>query len=191
MYKRQGLDELLEPKVDWREPLREFIRATCATKDTSTWRKPNRRFLHMDIVMPTLQGQSIKELVLAVDASGSMLGKPLQVVMSEMKGLAEQLSINKVHIVYWDGEVEAHEEYDATSFKDWQSNTKPVGGGGTTPECIPKYLHKHGINPDAVVVLTDGEVCGWGEWSCPVLWAIYNPRNRITSPVGKTIHIED
>jgi predicted metal-dependent peptidase len=186
-----GLDELLQAKVDWREQLREFVRATCADKEVSTWRRPNRRFLHMDIIMPTMQGQSIKELVLAVDASGSMMGMPLTKVMSEVKGLAEQLSINKVHIIYWDGEVEAHEQYDAQSFKDWQSNTKPVGGGGTTPPCIPKYLRENIITPDAVVVLTDGEVCGWGEWDCPVLWAIYNTGNKIIAPVGKTIHLED
>ena len=186
-----GIDELLQPKVDWREQLREFVRDTCTDKEVSTWRRPNRRFLHQGIIMPTMQGQSIKELVLAVDASGSMLGKPLQVVMSEMKGLAEQLSINKVHILYWDGDVEAHETYDAQSFKDWHSNTKPTGGGGTTPECIPQYLRKNTITPDAVVVLTDGMVAGWGEWSCPVLWAIYNPHSRITAPVGKTIHIEE
>jgi predicted metal-dependent peptidase len=189
--KALGLDELLQAKVDWREQLREFVRATCADKEVSTWRRPNRRFLHMDIIMPTMQGQSIKELVLAVDASGSMMGMPLTKVMSEVKGLAEQLSINKVHIIYWDGEVEAHEQYDAQSFKDWQSNTKPVGGGGTTPACIPKYLRESTITPDAVVVLTDGEVCGWGEWDCPVLWAIYNPRNKIIAPVGKTIQLED
>ena len=186
-----GLDELLESKVDWREQLQEFVRATCTTKDISTWRKPNRRYLHMDIIMPTMQGQSIKELVFAVDASGSMLGKPMQVVLSEVQGLAEQLNINKVHLIYWDGEVEVHEEYDAQSFKGWKNSTKPTGGGGTTPACIPAYLRKGAITPDAVVVLTDGEVCGWGEWDCPVLWAIYNPRNKITAPVGKTIHIED
>jgi len=186
-----ALGELLKPKVDWREQLREFIRATCADKTTSTWRRPNRRYLHMDILMPTLIGESMKELVLAVDASGSMMGEPLTKVMSEVKGLAEQLSINKVHILYWDGEVEAHEEYDAQGLKDWQTTKKPMGGGGTTPQCIPAYLSRKDIKPDAVVVLTDGEVVGWGEWSCPVLWAIYNPHNSITAPVGKTISLED
>jgi predicted metal-dependent peptidase len=186
-----GLDELLQPKVDWREQLQEFVRETCRSNEISTWRRPNRRYLHVDIIMPTMQGESLKELVMAVDASGSMMGKPMQMVMTEVKGLAEQLSISKVHIIYWDGDVEAHETYDAQSFKDWQSNTKPMGGGGTTPACITTYLRKQYIKPDAVVVLTDGEVSGWGEWDGPVLWAIYNPRNKITAPVGKTIHIED
>ena len=44
-----GLDrelaELLEPKVNWREVLRDFVKSTCNAKDASSWRKVNRRFL--------------------------------------------------------------------------------------------------------------------------------------------------
>lgn len=187
-----GLQELLKPKINWREQLQEFIRSSCSAKEQSTWRRPNRRrYFHDGIMLPTMQGQTLHELVLAIDASGSMLGKPLQAVMSEVKGVAEQLSINKVHVLYWDGEVEKHEEYDRVSFKNWENTTSPTGGGGTTPSCVAKYLQEKRITPDAVVVLTDGEVSGWGEWSHPVLWAIYNPRNAIVSPVGKTINIEE
>ena len=189
-----GLDELLAHKVDWREELKEFVRATCTAKDVSSWRRANRRFLHMDIVMPTMIGESIKELVCATDASGSMFGpspNPFQKVMAEVQGLAAMLNISKVHLIYWDGSVTGHEEYDATSFKDWKNTTTPKGGGGTDPTCVSTYLKTKGIRPDAVIVLTDGEVGGWGEWEVPVLWGIYNPRNKIIAPVGKTIHIED
>jgi predicted metal-dependent peptidase len=188
-----GLQDLLESKVDYREQLREFVRATCRKLEMSTWRRPNRRFMSMDIVMPTLYGQSIKELVLAVDASGSMMGKPLQVVMSEVEGVAQQLSIERIHLIYWDGDVERHEQYTAATFPQWRTTTTPMGGGGTTPVCVPRFLKEHKIKPDAVIVFTDGEVCGWGEseWDWPVLWGIYNPHNKITAPIGKTIHIED
>lgn len=185
-----AIDALLTPQVDWREQLREFVRSTCADKNTSSWRKPNRRFLHQDIYMPTMVGQSIKELVVAVDVSGSMFGGALTKVMSEVKGLTEALSIDKVHVLYWDGKVEVHEEYDATSFKNWQQISRPVGGGGTTPACIPVYLKEKAITPDAVVVLTDGEVGWWGEWEVPVLWGIAN-KQTIVAPTGKTIQIED
>lgn len=185
-----ALEELLTPQVDWREQLKEFVRSTCADKDTSSWRRPSRRFLHQDIYMPTMVGQAIKELVVAPDASGSMIGAPTIKVMSEVKGLAEQLGINKIHIMYWDGVVQVHEEYDAISFKNWANTTKPVGGGGTTPACIPLYLKEKGITPDVVVVLTDGEVNGWGVWDVPVLWVIEN-RTKIVAPVGKTIHLGD
>ena len=186
------LDELLQPKIDWTKQLREYIRATCADKDISSWRRPNRRFLHEDIIMPTLESERVKELVAACDASGSMyFDNAMTKVMTEVISLATTLKVEKFHLLYWDGEVEGHEVYDSTTIKNIKVNTKPVGGGGTTPACVPKYLKEKGINPDCVIMLTDGDVWGWGEWKHPVLWAIYNPHKTITAPIGKTIHIED
>jgi hypothetical protein len=109
--------------------------------------------------------------------------------MSEVEGLARQLSVDKLHLIYWDGWVARHEEYTATTIGNWKQSTSPSGGGGTDPSCVPAYLKEKGIKPDAVVVLTDGEVLGWGVWSCPVLWCIKSGVKRITAPVGKTIHV--
>jgi len=53
----RDLLELLEPKVDWREMLREFVKSTCSAKDTSSWRKVNRRFLSTGTYMPSLIGE--------------------------------------------------------------------------------------------------------------------------------------
>lgn len=187
-----GLGELLRHKVDWRSQLKEFVRYSCRRKEVSSWRKPNRRFLYQDIVMPTIIGNSVRELVGAVDTSGSMYyGNRRQLVMSEIKGLCTTLGIEKFHLIYWDGAVEGHEIYNCNDMANAISKTTMRGGGGTNPSCVPEYLKKHGIKPDAVVMLTDGEVFGgWGNWSCPVLWAIANT-DKIMAPVGKTIHIED
>ena len=38
----RDLEDLLKPQIDWRQVLREFITDTCAGKDYSTYRKPNR-----------------------------------------------------------------------------------------------------------------------------------------------------
>jgi len=191
-----GLDELIAPQVNWVEQLKDFVRSTCKKKEVSTWRKMSRRYLANSIVMPSLQGNSIKELVVAPDASGSMFWaedgstrNAFQVCMSEVEGLARQLSVDKLHLIYWDGWVARHEEYTATTIGNWKQSTRPSGGGGTDPSCVPAYLKEKGIKPDAVVVLTDGEVLGWGVWSCPVLWCIKSGAKRITAPVGKTIHV--
>ena len=185
-----GLGELLAPKVDWRKQLAEFVRATCRKPQVSTWRRPNRRYLTQDMIMPSLQGKSIKELVMAPDASGSMLGKPFTKCMSEVASLVKQLGIDKLHIIYWDGAVCGHETYTAATLNDWRSKTRPRGGGGTDPTCVVRYMQEKKLKPDAVVVLTDGELTGWGTWSVPVLWAITNVR-KITAPTGKTIRMED
>lgn len=190
-----GLGELLTPKVDWRKQLREFVRATCRKPQTSTWARPRRKYLAMDMVMPSLQGKSIKELVMAPDASYSMLhasgdeAPPFAKCMSEIEGMARQLSVDKLHIIYWDGAVAGHETYTPATIKNWRSSTKPRGGGGTSPDCVARYIKEKGIKADAVVVLTDGELSDWGRWSAPVLWAITHKSK--TAPVGKTIHIQN
>jgi len=93
-------------------------------------------------------------------------------------------------VLYWDGVVGAHEEYDAQAFRNFEHETKPIGGGGTDPACVPEYLKEKGIEPEFVLMLTDGEVNNWGVWNVPVLWAIAN-KDKITAPVGKTINIQE
>ena len=186
-----GLNELLQSKVRWEDEMAEFFRSSCAAKEVSTWRRPNRRFLHMGIVMPTLEGKSIREAVFALDASGSMFFEnAMGRVVGEVKKIALTLNIDKVHVLYWDGVVGAHEEYDAQAFRNFEHETKPIGGGGTDPACVPAYLKEKGIDPEFVLMLTDGEVNNWGVWNVPVLWAIAN-QNKITAPVGKTINIQE
>lgn len=186
-----GLNELLQSKVRWEDEMAEFFRSSCAAKEVSTWRRPNRRFLHMGIVMPTLEGKSIREAVFALDASGSMFFEnAMGRVVGEVKKIALTLNIDKVHVLYWDGVVGAHEEYDAQAFRNFEHETKPIGGGGTDPACVPEYLKEKGIEPEFVLMLTDGEVNNWGVWNVPVLWAIAN-KDKITAPVGKTINIQE
>jgi predicted metal-dependent peptidase len=186
-----GINELLQSKVRWENEMAEFFRSSCAAKEVSTWRRPNRRFLHMGIIMPTLEGKSIREAVFALDASGSMFFEnAMGRVVGEVKKIALTLNIDKVHVLYWDGVVGAHEEYDAQSFRNFEHETKPIGGGGTDPACVPAYLKEKGIDPEFVLMLTDGEVNNWGVWNVPVLWAIAN-QNKITAPVGKTINIQE
>jgi len=69
-------------------------------------------------------------------------------------------------------------------------STKPAGGGGTDPACVPKYLKANQIKPECVVMLTDGYVFGsWGEWDCPVLWCIVGG-NKAQPPVGAAIYVD-
>ena len=49
----RNLDELMQPQVDWREVLREFVQTTCTGSDYSTWKRPNRRYIGADIYMPS------------------------------------------------------------------------------------------------------------------------------------------
>lgn len=185
------LQDLLEPKIDWREVLREFVKSTCRAKDTSSWRRPNRRYLSTGTYMPSMIGERVGHLVVAVDTSGSIGDAELAEFLSEVKGIAEEVNPEKVDLLYWDSEVAAHEEYSDADVPNIVSSTKPAGGGGTSPSCVSAYIAEKKIEPECIIVLTDGCVGNdWGkDWNAPLLWVITGG-NRVMAEIGKTIHVE-
>ncbi len=186
------LAELMEPKVNWREVLREFVKATCRAKDSSSWRRPNRRYLSTGLYMPSLIGEKVGHIVIAVDTSGSVGMAELAEFLSEVKGVAEEVNPDVIDLIYWDGEVAGHEVYTDSEVANIIDSTKPRGGGGTSPSCISRYLKKEAIEPECIIVLTDGYVGGdWGsDWTAPILWAITGGGDMVADH-GKTIHIKD
>jgi len=185
------LGELLKPKIDWREQLREYMQSICMGKDVSSWRRINRRFVSGGVYMPSLISERVHHIVPAIDTSGSIGGRELDTFLSEFASICEQVKPEMVDLLYWDGRVAGHETYHEDDVDSIVQSTKPKGGGGTSPSCITEYLKEKKLEPECVVVLTDGCVGNdWGgEWPCPVLWCIVG--NDVVAPVGKTIHIKD
>jgi predicted metal-dependent peptidase len=188
----RDLAELMQPKIDWREVLREFVKTTCRARDASSWRRVNRRFLSGDTYMPSLIGERVGHLVVAVDTSGSVGVNELKEFLSEVKGIAEEVNPEKVDLLYWDSSIAGHEEYTDTNVSNIITSTKPRGGGGTSPSCITKYLEEKHIEPECCIVLTDGHVGDdWGgNWPSPVLWVIVGG-NDVMAAKGKTVHVKD
>jgi predicted metal-dependent peptidase len=186
------LTDLLEPKVDWRDVLREFVKATCRAKDTSSWRRPNRRYLGTGMYMPSMIGEKVGHLVIGIDTSGSVGGKELAEFLSEVKGIAEEVNPETVDLIYWDSAVAGHETYDSNNVSSIVDSTKPKGGGGTSPSCVSEYLKENKIVPECTIMLTDGYVgSDWGsDWTSQVLWCIVGGNDDV-APNGKTIHIQD
>lgn len=188
----RDLLDLLEPKVDWREMLREFVKSTCHAKDTSSWRRVNRRFLSTGTYMPSLIGEKVGHMVIAVDTSGSVGQEELSGFLTEVKGIAEEVKPSQVDLIYWDSRVASHEEYAENDVSNIINSTKPRGGGGTSPSCVSQYLKEKRIVPECVIMLTDGYVgSDWGhDWTAPVLWAIVGG-NDCVADNGKTILVKD
>ena len=178
--------DALEAKVDWREALREFVNSFCMDKDESTWRRPNRRWIDQDVYMPSLIGESVGRIVVAIDMSGSIGEHEVGQFLGEVRKICETVRPEGIDLIYWDTEVCQHEKYDQQDLDNLLSSTKPMGGGGTDPECIPKYIADHKLKPECAVILTDGYVSSWGKWDCPTSWGI---TSDVTSPVGKSVRV--
>jgi predicted metal-dependent peptidase len=186
----RDVDKILKPKVDWRGQLREFMTSICRAKDYSTWRRPSKRFLGQDIYMPSTVGESMGDLVVAIDTSGSIGSKELQVFLSEVVSVCSDVRPKKVDLLYWDSEVERHEVYEEGQYESLFGSTKPSGGGGTHVGCVNAYIQEKNLAPEAVVILTDGYVeSDWGgSWQHPTLWVITS--SDMLSPHGKSIHLD-
>lgn len=179
--------DALEAKVDWREALREFVNSFCMDKDESTWRRPNRRWIDQDVYMPSLIGESVGRIVVAIDTSGSIDGKQIGQFLGEVKKICDTVKPEGIDLLYWDTRVCQHEKYEQDQLDNLLSTTKPRGGGGTNPQCIVDYIKNKQIKAECAIILTDGYVSSWGEgWACPTLWGI---TTDMVSGTGKTVHV--
>ena len=186
----RDLVDLLKPQIDWREVLREFVVTTCTGNDYSTWKRPNRRYISAGVYLPSGISESIGELVIAIDTSGSIGNEELSRFLTEVKEICDTVHPDKVRILYWDTEVCGDEKYEMHELDDLVKSTKPKGGGGTNVECVPEYMTKEGVKPQACIVLTDGYLGGsWGKWACPILWCIID-NDKTVPDVGPHVHVK-
>ena len=183
------LTELLKPQIDWRKVLRDFVTDTCKGNDFSTWQRPNRRFIASDIYMPTGITERVEGIVVGGDMSGSIGQHEQAVILTEVSSITDTVKPSWLRMLYWDTEVVGDEKYEMHQLDNFVQSTKPVGGGGTDPSCVPEYLTSHKITPQCVIMITDGYVGSWGNWCHPVLWVIIDNDNA-HPPVGKYIHVK-
>src|SRR5690606_20745255 len=76
------ISELVDPKLDWREIIRNKIQTRF--RKESTWRRPNKRYLQNGFVLPShLYGETVS-IALAIDTSGSISEEMIREVISEI-----------------------------------------------------------------------------------------------------------
>jgi predicted metal-dependent peptidase len=188
------MDELLHPKVDWKEALREFVKTAMMGNDRSTWRKPHKRYIGMNIVMPSYHSEKIGRIAVGVDTSGSIGAAELSQFLGEVKSICDEVKPEGIDLLYWDSRVAKHEVYNGNEVETLTDATKPAGGGGTEPGCVPQYMSKNNLLPECTVMLTDGYFFGGGcgDWSgvnSPVLWCVKGNKSFVPS-VGKSVYVE-
>lgn len=187
----RSITEILEPKVNWRDALRDFVTSSCKGKDEFTWRKFNRRLLPSDIYLPTVESETIGEVVVAIDTSGSIGERELNEFAGELMSICEAVEPEAVRVLWWDTKVHGEQKFKPDSYGSIGSMLKPQGGGGTTVSCVPKYINKHGIKAECVIVFTDGYVESNVEWdiSTPTLWLVTENKGW-TPPAGKSVRFD-
>ena len=159
------VDEVLTHKVPWQEVLRDFV-VKCRD-DSRTWSRPNRRMLSHGLYLPSVSGEAMGDMVVAIDCSGSIGQAELNQFAAEIRKIKEDIPPSCLHVLYFDSKVCHHDQFD----REDELHIEPHGGGGTDFAPIFQHMVDHGIDADCCVVLTDMCCTSFGnEPGCPVLW---------------------
>lgn len=182
-------DKVLKPEVPWAEKIEAFF-ARKVGSGSFDWRKPDRRMIVRDIYAPGRSGKGAGLVVVAVDTSGSIIADPrlLKKFFAEMSGILEEVRPRRLMVMWIDADVHAVDEVEeATDLK----SLKPKGGGGTDFRPAFTWLEKEGLEPDALVYLTDG-YGSFPQHAPPyaVLWGNISPELPETHyPFGEVVTV--
>ena len=175
------VDEVLQPKVDWREVMQKFL--VKARTDQRSFARFNRRFIAQGLYLPSVSGEQMGEVCFAVDCSGSIDQATVSQFAAEIKRVKEDLMPERIHVLYFDSEVSHVESYEQHDELD----IKPHGGGGTDFAPVFEKIIELGINPVAVVFLTDLCCNSFGDQpDAPVLWVTTDPGK---APFGEVVEM--
>ena len=180
--------EMTEPKMDWRQMLRASI--DSCIKNDFTFQRPSRKAWHSGIVLPGLNNDERIDIGIAIDTSGSMTDQMLKDFLGETKGIMDQYADYRVRLWSFDTETYTVHEYTPDSSEDIMDYNLE-GGGGTEFMCNWEMMKENEIEPDQLIMFTDGYPYGsWGDDEyCDTLFVIHGDE-RIQAPFGQTVHYD-
>lgn len=176
-------EKVLSPKVEWREVLRRWFKTKV--KEDYSWLVPNRRYAHSGLYLPSRDGAKMGAVAVAVDLSGSISQEMISKFAGELQGIVEEVKPTEVIVIYFDSRVRSVEHF----VEGEEIKLMGKGGGGTSFVPAVQWLEDEGIEPEAMVYLTDliGPFPTDPGW--PVLWAITGKASG--APFGEEVHIEE
>jgi predicted metal-dependent peptidase len=179
--------ELTEPKMNWREILRQQIQSTI--KNDYSFMRPNRKGWHMSAILPGSQFQETIDICVAIDMSGSIGDDQAKDFISEVKGIMEEYQDYKIKL--WCFDTKVYNEKDFDGYGEDIMEYEVMGGGGTEFDCNWDYMKEHDINPKKFIMFTDGYP--WGSWGdenyCDTFFVIHG-NNSIVPPFGAHAYYE-
>lgn len=178
--------EILNPRVGWKEILREFL--TEIARTDYSFARPNRRFVAQGGYLPGLHSEgSMRKLGIVIDTSGSIGGEEIKQFFGEVCGAIEEVSPGQLVVVYCDAAVNHVDHFDSPSVGEVAASAKRVGGGGTNMVAAIDWLEENEPDVSATIVMTDGYT-PFGEPRGNVLWGITTA--GMEAPWGQTVHVD-
>ena len=160
----RNFGEVLEPEIDWKTKLWNFL-----VRTPTDFGEFDRRLIYSGLYLENLEGESIN-VFCCIDTSGSISDYEISKFMREIKGIINAYPNLNCRLWYAD-----HECYGPYNIDSMENVPEPKGGGGT--DLVPFFeditKKEFNNNEGVCIYLTDG----YGyfpekEPELPVLWVV-------------------
>lgn len=182
------IKELTEPKMNWRELLRQQIQSTIKTD--YSFSRPNRKGWHTGAILPGMKFDETIDIAVSLDMSGSITDEMSMDFITELKGIMDEYKDYNIKLWCFDTKVYNEQDFDGYSGEDIL-NYEIMGGGGTDFMCNWEYMKEHDITPKKFIMFTDGYP--WDSWGddnyCDTLFIIHG-NDKIIPPFGSHAYYE-
>ncbi len=185
------VDELLEPRMNWRELLRNFLLSSVISDYALC--PPSKRHIWRNIYLPSPKKEEEVEVIFVTDTSGSMGIDEIRDAVSETKGITEQFGGFRIWYVECDDGIQRITELTPYTY-NLDEIKKARGRGGTSfpvSHIVEVVQKEHGGNPSAVIYFTDsfGDVVGCDP-GLPVFWLVCQKNDRFKPEFGMVVPYE-
>jgi predicted metal-dependent peptidase len=185
------IKELTEPKMNWRELLRQQIQSTV--KSDYTFIRPSRKGQMTGAILPGMNFDETIDICIALDMSGSIGDEQARDFLSEIKGIMDEYQDYNIKLWCFDTKVYNEQDFSADGGEDLL-DYEIMGGGGTDFMANWNYMKEQDIVPKKFIMFTDGYA--WDSWGdedyCDTVFIIHSHRDKtLEAPFGQTAHYEE
>lgn len=146
------IDQLLTPKILWKEKLRKYIIRTIPTN--YSYARPHKKSITTGYYMPDFTREKI-EITVSIDTSGSIGQEELTEFLTEIVNIAKSFEQIKMHVIVADAKVHAQYPVENGSIQKIL-DLKMIGGGGTSHSCVLEHIKEKLPQTKCLVAFTDG-----------------------------------
>jgi predicted metal-dependent peptidase len=185
------IKELTEPKMNWREILRQQIQSTV--RNDYTFSRPSRKGQMTGAILPGMNFDETIDICIALDMSGSIGDVQAKDFLSEIKGIMDEYKDYNIKLWCFDTKVYNEQDFSADG-GDNLSDYEIMGGGGTDFDANWEYMKYNDIQPKKFIMFTDGYPWdSWGDESyCDTIFIIHSHRDKnLQAPFGLTAHYNE
>jgi len=184
------ITEFTEPKMNWREIIRQQIQSTV--RNDFTFQRPSRKGWHTSAILPGMNFDEQVDLCISIDMSGSIGNDQAADFLGEVQGIMDEFKEYNIKLWCFDTKVYNEEDFSAAGGERLEEY-RVKGGGGTDFMVNWTYMKDNDIVPKKFIMFTDGYA--WDSWGdedyCDTVFIIHSHHDKnLEGPFGITTHYE-